>query len=315
MDPRRVRYFLAVVEEMHFGRAAERLRMTQPALSQQIRRLEQELDVALFDRSRRRVELTDAGQALALDGRHLLDHHDKVREAARGAGRGEVGTLRVGMVGTAVIGLLPEPLFDEPLVAVLPAGHRLAGHQLLPADALREEPFVLWPRWRSPVLYDRLFSPSGSLGFAPRVAQEVNGVQTNLALVAAGVGVSLLPASVRVLAHTGVVFRPWPSPPRGARSPPRGTGTTTRRCSARSCRSCARSSTATGTPGRRLARTGNAARAPVSELGRGRRAGGAGRGSGAGEPDPTEHHRLPGPALQGVARRSSSTTRENPSPP
>ncbi len=264
MNPYRVRYFLAVVEEMHFGRAADRLRIAQPALSQQIKRLEQELGVALFDRTRRRVELTEAGRTLAEDGRRLLDHHEKVQDATRAAGRGEIGTLRVGMVGSAVIGLLPElmsaftrdypnarleftempsglhhvdairehridvgliryppppaddvalePLLEEPLIAVLPADHRLANLQHIPASALSEEPFVLWPRWRSPRLYDGIFSADGSLGFAPRIAQEANGVQTNLALVAAGVGVSLLPASVRVLTRTGVVFRALTEP-------------------------------------------------------------------------------------------------------
>lgn len=82
--------------------------MAQPALSQQIKRLEQELGVTLFDRSRRHVQLTEAGRTLAEDGRQLLEHHTKVQDAARAAGRGEIGTLRVGMVGSAVIGLLPE---------------------------------------------------------------------------------------------------------------------------------------------------------------------------------------------------------------
>lgn len=71
---------------------------------------------------------------------------------------------------------------------------------------------MLWPRWRSPALYDRIFSASGSLGFAPRIAQEANGVQTHLALVAAGAGISLLPASVRVLTRAGVVFRALAEP-------------------------------------------------------------------------------------------------------
>ncbi len=259
MDPHRLRYFLAVVEEMHFGRAAERLRIAQPALSQQIKRLEGELGISLFDRSRRRVELTEAGRTLAEEGRRLLEHAERVEEAARMAGRGEVGTLRVGMVGSAVVGVLPvlmrafggrypearlelaempsglhhveairerridaglirfppppapgvavEPVREEPLVAVLPTDHRLAREEVIYADALRQEPFVLWPRWRSPGLYDEIFSSSGSLGFSPEVVQEANGVQTNLALVAAGVGVSLLPASVRVLRREGVLFR------------------------------------------------------------------------------------------------------------
>ena len=180
------------------------------------------------------------------------------------AGRGQLGTLRVGMVGSAVIGLLPalmrafteryprarlelteapsglhhteairerridigliryppptapevavELVLEEPLIAVLPKGHPLASQAVITTSALREEPFVLWPSWRSPRLYEETYSEAGSLGFSPQIAQEANGIQPTLALVAAGAGVSLLPASVRALQREGVAFRELAEP-------------------------------------------------------------------------------------------------------
>ncbi len=184
------------------------------------------------------------------------------------AGRGDVGTLGVGMVGSAVVGFLPalmrtfkdrypqarlelvempsglghvqaiserridvglirfpppaapdvavELMLEEPLLAVLPTDHRLAAQPSIAIGELRRDPFVLWPRWHSPRLYDEAFSQSGSLGFSPRIAQEANGIQANLALVAAGIGVSLLPNSVRARQREGVTFRalaePTPTP-------------------------------------------------------------------------------------------------------
>jgi DNA-binding transcriptional LysR family regulator len=110
MELRHLRYFVAVAEELHFRRAAERLHISQPPLSHQIRQLEEELDVQLLERSRRRVELTAAGEAFYARAREILDAVDDAGRQARRVQRGEVGRLSVGFVGSAVYSVLPEIL-------------------------------------------------------------------------------------------------------------------------------------------------------------------------------------------------------------
>ena len=107
LDLRLVEYFVAVGEELHFARAAERLHIAQPSLSQQIRRLEQQLGVVLLDRNSRRVELTPAGEVLLRDGRKLLGQARRVADAVRTAG---APRLTVGFYGSAAIALLPRTL-------------------------------------------------------------------------------------------------------------------------------------------------------------------------------------------------------------
>jgi DNA-binding transcriptional LysR family regulator len=104
LDLRLVEYFIAVAEELHFGRAAQRLHIAQPSLSQQIRQLEQQLGVALFERTTRRVELTSAGEALLREGRRTITHARRTMQATRAAGRER---LVVGFSGSAANGLLP----------------------------------------------------------------------------------------------------------------------------------------------------------------------------------------------------------------
>lgn len=102
MDLRHLRYFLAVAEEGHFGRAAERLHIVQPALSVQIRALEDELGVQLFERSTRRVELTDAGRLLVVEAQRTIDQADRTKTLIQQAARGETGVVRIGFVGNAL---------------------------------------------------------------------------------------------------------------------------------------------------------------------------------------------------------------------
>src|SRR5687768_9812757 len=101
------RQFLAVAEELHFGRAAQRLHMTQPPVTQAIAQLEKTLGVVLFDRTRRRVALTPAGEALVPEVRELLRRAQTLPALARSAAQGESGRLRVAFVSTVGYALLP----------------------------------------------------------------------------------------------------------------------------------------------------------------------------------------------------------------
>lgn len=107
MNLRQLHYFVAVAEECHFGRAAARLHMAQPPLSQQIRALEADLGVQLLLRTTRRVELTDAGTAYLQRAREILTSVDEAGHEARRVAAGSVGRLAVGCVGSATYSLLP----------------------------------------------------------------------------------------------------------------------------------------------------------------------------------------------------------------
>ena len=107
MDLRHLRYFVAVAEERHFGRAAERLHMAQPPLSQAIRQLEAELGVTLLHRTTRRVDLTEAGRVYLERARGILGEVDQAADLARRVAAGAVGHLTIGCVGTAAYSVLP----------------------------------------------------------------------------------------------------------------------------------------------------------------------------------------------------------------
>jgi DNA-binding transcriptional LysR family regulator len=262
VELRHLRYFLAVAEELHFSRAAERVRIAQPALSQQIRRLEADVGVDLFHRSRRRVELTAAGEAMLRPARQALAEVEQAITAAQRAARGETGHLRIGFVESAAMNLVPaavhrfrqrhpdvglslselaveaqvqgllaetldvaivrlplssqglelETIADEGLVVVAPSAHPLAERKRVSPAALAGEPLVLLAREMVPALYDQIIALQHEHGGA-QIAQEATSIQAVLGLVAAGLGVSLLPASVTSLARTGVSFselRPSP---------------------------------------------------------------------------------------------------------
>jgi DNA-binding transcriptional LysR family regulator len=259
VDLRRLRYFVAVAEERHFGRAAERLHMAQPPLSQQIRRLESELGVTLLHRTTRSVELAPAGEVLLVRAREILAAVDDASEDTRRAARGEFGRLAVGFTGSATYELLPkvaaalrsalpgvvldlrgelltpaqlaglldgtldlgllrppvrerelavEVVRSEPLVAVLPEAHPLAAADAVPLEELASEPFVVYPSHFRSVVHDAVEDTCEAHGFLPRVALEVSETSTLVSFVAAGLGVSLVPESVRHMTVHGAVYRP-----------------------------------------------------------------------------------------------------------
>ncbi|MCL6454229.1 MAG: LysR family transcriptional regulator [Alicyclobacillus sp.] len=262
MELRQLAYFVAVAEELHFGRAAERVGMTQPPLSQQIRKLEEELGVRLFERSSRRVELSDAGRVYLEGVRRVFEDLRHAEQMARKAQTGDVGRLEVGFVGSATYDVLPNvirqfqerhpqvelvlrematpaqveallegeidlgflrppaahPALDvrtvrrDQCVAVVPATHGLARHQAVRMEDLRDERLVLVSRSIWPGLYDSIADLSRAAGFQPQVRLEVTEVQTAVGLVAAGLGVSILPGSTQHVHTRDVRYLPMVDP-------------------------------------------------------------------------------------------------------
>ncbi|MBE1585358.1 LysR family transcriptional regulator [Nonomuraea angiospora] len=261
MNLQRLRYAVALADELNFGRAALREGLRQPPFSQQISKLEEELGVRLFERTTRQVRLTPAGEAFVAEARASLAHAELAAESARRAGRGEAGRLAIGFVGSATnltlprvlrrfrarypgvevdlrelttaqqaeelrqglldVGLLHAPLAGpaaevlstrtvarELLLAALPAGHPHAARKSLPTEMLAGEPFVMFPRRFGPGLHDQIIGVARAAGFEPRIVQEAVQMQTIVGLVAAGLGVSIVPESVARLRRGDVVFRP-----------------------------------------------------------------------------------------------------------
>ncbi|MEX0960052.1 MAG: LysR substrate-binding domain-containing protein [Burkholderiales bacterium] len=112
MELRHLRYFVTVAEELHFGRAAARLHMSQPPLSTQIRALEEEMGVQLLNRTQRHVSLTQAGNVFLQEARQILARLEQAVLMARRAERGEIGELAIGFISVADYNVLPDVLRD-----------------------------------------------------------------------------------------------------------------------------------------------------------------------------------------------------------
>jgi len=260
MELRHLRYFVAVAEEGHVTRAAERLGIQQPPLSQQIRALETELDVQLFHRKPRGVELTPAGHAFFDKAKSILARVGDAVAATKRAARGEEGRIGIGFTSSASfhpfvprairafreqnplvalaldesgttelaaalrakaidaafirspVGESPEitvrSLLDEPMVAALPRGHPLAADaDPLPLNALAGEIFILYRRPVGPGLHDAIIAACDRAGFSPTIGQEAPRMLSTLSLVAAGLGVTVVPASMGRLAAEGITYR------------------------------------------------------------------------------------------------------------
>ncbi len=262
MELRHLRYFVAVGENLHFGRAADKLHISQPPLTRQIQQLEQELGVTLFARTNRRVELTSIGEQFMAEAKPLLAQFDSLKHHVSESAAGRLGKLSIGFISVADYHVLPsllrefqssypnvtlnlreattdlqlealrngeidigivlaplidaslqfQPLFQEELVAVLPAS--IAGNNSrdlqapISVKALAEQPFVMFPRHSAPGLHDAITGVCDRAGFAPHVGQEAIQMQTIISLVSVGMGVALVPASLTNLGRAGVIYRP-----------------------------------------------------------------------------------------------------------
>ena len=258
MELRHLRYFVAVAEELHFTRAALRLNIAQPPLSQQIRALEGELGVQLFLRTRRSVALTDAGHALLVRAREMLAATRSLPGELQRVARGEVGLLRIGFSSTLPLtkllrdvvadhrrthpdvalnlremhsqqqfdGLLrgeldvglvrynesaPEGirlvvLRRDPLRLVVPARHRFARRKSVAIAECRDEPFIGFPGDAGTGTGPLLKRLCAQAGFEPRIAQEAREATTQIGLVAAGLGIAVLPAPLEAVRIEGVHY-------------------------------------------------------------------------------------------------------------
>ena len=256
------RSFIAVAEEMHFGRAAAKLNLTQSPLSRQIQMLEQTLGVTLLDRTTRAVRLTPAGRTFLAEAYRVLAAAESAARITRRAARGESGVIRLSFTAASAYRTLPRvvahvrarlpevdlvlaemvsdeqilaleenrtdlailrpapilqdpkssiataPLVSERLLLAVPRGHRLATGRIPTLQDLDGEAFVTWSPKGGRYFIDLLDTLFETGGVAPRIVQRVNQVHAMLALVGAGLGIALVPASTRGNSMADIRLRP-----------------------------------------------------------------------------------------------------------
>ena len=256
MNIRQLRYFLAVAQELNFTRAAERVGIAQPALSQQIIALEQELGTALFIRDNRRVALSAAGEILIDHAHRVLNAAAAATDAVQLVERGANASLAVGAVYSSLYSFLPDVLRSFSIshsrvelnlqeMTINQQVHALAEgaievgllrgpihHRELRTKILYHEPLVLaspedgaWPigdtvsmreiaelpvvavaRGNARSYSDRIFELFERHDRSPRIVHQTHDMHTAVCLVAAGLGVSIVPAGVQLLKSHGVRY-------------------------------------------------------------------------------------------------------------
>jgi DNA-binding transcriptional LysR family regulator len=263
MELRHLRYFCAVADWNGFNRAARALRTSQSSISAQIRDLEEEIGVTLFNRAQSRVSLTPAGEKFLEEARRLVAGAERAVDVAQRTARGEIGSLAIGFLiwgtgsffpgvirsfrelypgvqlslmdmnlvtqpeallkGTIDVAftrpleppydrqLRSEMLYMDPLVAMLPAAHRLAGRPLQLA-ALADERFVVCDRRVAPSLFDKIFALCAQAGFVPKIAHTSDLLSSVLTLIQSGEGVTLIPSSLQHVRFSDLAFCPLTKP-------------------------------------------------------------------------------------------------------
>ncbi len=257
-DIRQLKQFIAVAEEKHFRLAAERLNMTQPPLSQAIKKLEESLGVQLLSRTNKKVTLTSAGHVYLKGAYETLDKFHQLEEDTKRAAKGLIGRLKIGFSGSAIyealplsirkfkrshphiqleinelatvdqidamlkghqdVGLLRPPiskenLFDvipmrhEELVMVLPTSHPLAKLKMVNLSDFAADEFITFSPETSPNLHSLIIQCCSDVGFNPKIVQTAPQIQTHISLVAAGMGVSMVPECAAQVTHPNVAFR------------------------------------------------------------------------------------------------------------
>jgi DNA-binding transcriptional LysR family regulator len=247
MELRHIRSFLSIAETLHFGRTAELIHISQPALSLQIRALEEEVGVRLFERNRRKTTLTAAGAAFRDDAAAALSQLEQATRRAKAAANGKLGLLRIGFVSTAGseivpnivrqfrqlnpavefslrniltaeqvhmletgsldIGFLRVPIGEhaaldivvvhrEPFVLVVPSSHKLAKRKRVRLREVAGQDFVMYERTYAPGFHDLMVGILRDAGIVPNVTQTAVEIPTLISLVASGMGITIMPASV-----------------------------------------------------------------------------------------------------------------------
>ena len=253
-----LRYFVVLAEELHFGRAAARLSITQPPLSSALKALEEELGVQLLERNSKHVALTAAGAAFLKEARLVLERVTMAGDTARAVAGGMRGRLDVGFTGSMIYrdvprivttftrrlpdievnlremstseqldallhgqlhagflnaSALPPPLAglaltDDTLVCCLPETHALANSKAVNLKQLADETFVMFARDVAPANHDNVIAVFSRAGIHPRTRHAARQWLTVVALVAAGMGVALVPASIAKAGISGARLLP-----------------------------------------------------------------------------------------------------------